>query len=123
MSARQVDANLEQLIAFTELGEAIDRPLKTYSTGMRARIQFVIATSLQPRILLVDEALSVGDKDFRKKSADRLKEVIASAGTLVMVNHSLEELKTFCERAIWLREGEIVADGPIGSVIEEYLES
>jgi len=123
MTKQEVDEQLDELVDFTELGDAIHRPLKTYSSGMRARVQFVVATAIEPRILLIDEALGVGDKDFRQKSQQKVEEIIRSAGTLMMVNHSLAELRTFCQRGIWLADGQMVMDGPIDEVIEAYEKS
>lgn len=120
MTKSEIEERLDDMIAFTELGDAIDRPLNTYSSGMRARIQFVVATAVEPRILLIDEALGVGDKDFREKSRRRVEEIIDTAGTLMMVNHSLAELKNFCTRGIWLEEGRIRMDGPLDEVIAAY---
>lgn len=120
MSADEVDERIDDLVAFTELGEAIHRPLNTYSSGMRARIYFVVATAVRPRILLIDEALAVGDRRFRDKSRARIDEIIAGAGTLLMVNHSLGELATYCDRGIWLEQGVLRADGPIEDVIAAY---
>ena len=120
MTKQEVDEQLDELVAFTELGDAIHRPLKTYSSGMRARVQFVVATAIEPRILLIDEALGVGDKDFRQKSQQKVEEIIRSAGTLMMVNHSPAELRNFCQRGIWLADGQMVMDGPIDDVIEAY---
>jgi len=123
MTKQEVDEQLDELVDFTELGDAIHRPLKTYSSGMRARVQFVVATAIEPRILLIDEALGVGDKDFRQKSQQKVEEIIRSAGTLMMVNHSLAELRNFCQRGIWLADGQMVMDGPIDEVIEAYEKS
>lgn len=123
MPKAEVEDRIDELVAFTELGDAIHRPLKTYSSGMRARVLFVVATAVAPRILLIDEALSVGDKNFRNKSRARVEQIIGGAGTLFMVNHSLGELINFCSRGIWLQEGRLVMDGPIGEVISAYQES
>ncbi|MGB3734485.1 MAG: ATP-binding cassette domain-containing protein [Ilumatobacter sp.] len=120
MSADRLDEEIDDIIEFTELGEAIDRPLRTYSSGMRARLHFAIATSISPRILLIDEALSTGDRRFREKSAERLDALLGSAGTLLLVSHSLSELQERCERGIWLEQGLLKADGPIDDVIERY---
>lgn len=120
MTKGEIEERIDDMIAFTELGDAIDRPLNTYSSGMRARIQFVVATAVEPRILLIDEALGVGDKDFREKSRRRVEEIIDTAGTLMMVNHSLAELKNFCTRGIWLEDGRIRMDGPLDEVIAAY---
>jgi len=123
MTKQEIDEQLDELVDFTELGDAIHRPLKTYSSGMRARVQFVVATAIEPRILLIDEALGVGDKDFREKSRQKVEEIIRSAGTLMMVNHSLAELRSFCQRGIWLADGQMVMDGPIDDVTEAYEKS
>ena len=120
MSQDEVGERIGEIVSFTELGEAIHRPLKTYSSGMRARVQFAIATATSPKILLIDEALGVGDKDFRSKSRDRILKIVEEAGTLMMVNHSLDELARFCERGLLLRDGELISDGPMDQVINEY---
>lgn len=120
MSADEVDEHIDDLVEFTELGDAIHRPLNTYSSGMRARVHFVVATALTPRILLIDEALAVGDRHFRAKAQERVRSIIAGAGTLLMVNHSLGELASYCERGVWLEHGEVRADGPIDDVIAAY---
>jgi len=120
MTTEQIDDQLEEIIAFTELGEAIDRPLRTYSSGMRARLHFAIATSITPKILLIDEALATGDRRFRKKSSERIDSLLGNAGTLLLVSHSLGELKARCSRGIWLEQGVLRMDGPIDEVIERY---
>ncbi len=120
MSLDGVDEIIDDLVEFTELGDAIHRPLNTYSSGMRARVYFVVATAITPKILLIDEALAVGDKRFRTKSRQRIEEIIDAAGTLMMVNHSANELKGFCERGLWLDEGQICMDGPIDDVLAAY---
>lgn len=120
MTADEADERMEELVAFTELGDAIHRPLSTYSSGMRARVHFVVATAIQPRILLIDEALAVGDKRFRAKSRVRIEEMLAAAGTLLMVNHSLNELAAFCQRGVWLDEGRVRLDGLIDDVVAAY---
>ena len=123
MSAEEVEDRLEEVVDFTELGEAIHRPLRTYSSGMRARLHFAIATSVQPRILLIDEALAVGDKAFRAKSAARIEDTVSHAGTLMLVSHSMEEISRLCTRAIWIEEGKVVADGPVDEVLPAYSQS
>lgn len=120
MSRGEVDEQIDRIVAFTELGEAIDRPLRTYSSGMRARLHFAIATSVHPRILLIDEALAVGDRAFRAKSKERIDELLSHAGTLLLVSHSLEEIRKQCTRALWIEQGILKADGPVDDVIAEY---
>ena len=115
-----VEAMIDEVAAFADLGPAIDRPMETYSSGMRARLHFAIATALAPEILLVDEALAVGDRAFRERSAHRLDEHRASAGTVLLVSHNLAEVRRSCERTIWLQEGRIMADGPTEEVLRDY---
>lgn len=120
MSAEQVEEDIDRIIAFTELGEAIDRPLRTYSSGMRARLHFAIATSVQPRILLIDEALGVGDRKFRRKSGERIAELLGAAGALILVSHSTGELRNYCTKGLWIEGGVLRAAGPLDDVIDAY---
>lgn len=120
MSSEELDDRVADIVEFTGLGEAIDRPLKTYSAGMRARLHFAIATAVQPEILLVDEALSVGDKEFRKKSRAKIESLLANAGTLFLVSHSTKQIERLCTRGLWLEKGKLLADGPITDVIAQY---
>jgi teichoic acid transport system ATP-binding protein len=116
----EVEERIADVIEFSELDRAIDRPMRTYSSGMRARLAFSIATLTEPPILLIDEALAVGDRRFRRKSLKRIRELLGNAGTVVMVTHNLGEIQSTCARAIWLEEGQIVLDGPTDEVIEGY---
>jgi len=116
----EAEARLGEVADFTDLGPAVDRPMETYSSGMRARLHFAIATALTPEILLVDEALAVGDRAFRDKSARRLDDHRAAAGTVLLVSHNLGEIRRSCERTVWLQEGRIVADGPTDEVLRDY---
>lgn len=120
MSADEVEEKIEEVAAFTDLGEALDRPLRTYSSGMRARLHFAVATSVEPRILLIDEALAVGDQAFRGKSTERIESLLESAGTLLLVSHSMPEIEAKCERVIWIEQGRLRADGEPGAVIDKY---
>ena len=119
----EVEARLDDVIQFTDLGPSIDLPMETYSSGMRARLHFAIATALTPEILLVDEALAVGDRAFREKSARRLEEHRSAAGTVLLVSHNLTEIRRSCERVIWLDQGRMVLDGPTDEVLGAYEES
>ena len=105
---------------FCELGDFLDLPMETFSSGMKARLHFAVATALTPEILLIDEALEVGDRSFRKKSSERLKEHRSKAGTILLVSHNLEEVRQSCQRVIWLEGGTVIADGPADDVIEAY---
>ncbi|MDW3216953.1 MAG: ABC transporter ATP-binding protein [Ilumatobacteraceae bacterium] len=116
----EIEARMPDVIEFSELADAIDRPMRTYSSGMKARLTFSIATMTQPPILLIDEALAVGDRHFRRKSLERLREMQQQAGTLVMVTHNLNEIRQTCSRAIWLESGQIVMDGPADDVANAY---
>lgn len=120
MSADEVEGHMDDVIDFSGLGEAIDRPLRTYSSGMRARLAFSIATLRQPEILLIDEALAVGDKNFRARSLERINELRERANAVVMVTHNMREIRDTCSRAIWLEQGRVVADGDVESVLQRY---
>jgi len=120
MTGDEVEQRLDEIAAFTDLGEALDRPLRTYSSGMRARLHFAVATSVEPRILLIDEALAVGDQAFRAKSTDRIESLLAGAGTLLLVSHSLPEIIAKCERALWIEGGRLRLDGEPEAVIAKY---
>ena len=110
----------ERIVDFSELGDAIDRPIMSYSSGMRARLGFSIATVERPEILLLDEALAVGDANFKQKSLARLEKLKRRAGAMVMVSHSLKEIERVCDRVVWLDGGRIIADGEPDSVLDDY---
>jgi teichoic acid transport system ATP-binding protein len=116
----EIEERLSEVIDFSEISEAIDRPMRTYSSGMKARLTFSIATMAEPPILLIDEALAVGDKRFRKKSLARINEIRQRASTVVMVTHNLNEIKSTCSRAVWLQEGQVIQDGPTDEVVAAY---
>lgn len=120
MSTLDVEEEIDHVVEFTELGEAINRPLRTYSSGMRARLHFAIATAVKPRILLIDEALAVGDRKFRVKSQARVRELLDAAGVLLLVSHSMAELQQYCTRGLWIEQGQLRADGPLDDVIAAY---
>jgi teichoic acid transport system ATP-binding protein len=120
MTRAEVDLVIDGVIDFSGLGDAVRRPMNTYSSGMRARLAFSIATLRVPDVLLIDEALAVGDREFREKSLQRINEVRSSANTVVMVTHNLNEIRATCNRAIWLEQGTIVVDGDTDEVIERY---
>ena len=120
LKRHEVEARLDDVVEFTDLGASIDLPMETYSSGMRARLHFAIATALTPEILLVDEALAVGDRAFREKSARRLEEHRSAAGTVLLVSHNLSEIRRSCDRVVWLEQGRIVLDGPTDEVLGAY---
>lgn len=112
---------LEDIINFVELGSFLDYPVRTYSLGMRARLEFAIATAIRPSVLIVDEVLGAGDGYFAKKSADRIRKLFAET-SLILVSHSMQQIREFCDRVIWLNEGRLVRDGDPDDVVEEYEE-
>jgi len=120
MTADEVAGSIDEIAEFTDLGEALDRPLRTYSSGMRARLHFAIATSVKPRILLIDEALAVGDRAFKGKATERIESLLEGAGTLLLVSHSMPDIASKCKRAIWIEQGRMRADGEVNAVIEKY---
>ncbi len=120
LSGAEVDERMEQIVEFAGLGEAMERPLRTYSSGMRARLHFAIATAVQPRILLIDEALAVGDHAFRRKSTERIEELLGTAGTVMLVSHSLPQIEAQCDRVLWIEGGRLKGDGPAARMIGKY---
>lgn len=120
MSRREVEERMDDIIDFAGVRDSIDLPLGTYSSGMRARLHFAIATAVLPDILLIDEALAVGDEDFRIRSEERIKNLTGEAGTVFLVSHSLSSVRDTCTRVIWMDQGRFVRDGDPDSVIEEY---
>lgn len=117
---RVIHELLPGIIEFSGLERFIDQPLRTYSSGMRARLGFSVATSVQPDILLLDEALGVGDEEFRQRSTDRISEMLKKAGTVVLASHSYEILKKVSTRAILIESGKIKYRGSLDNVIRVY---
>jgi len=111
---------MDEIVEFSGLGNAMGRPMNTYSSGMRARLAFSIATLRIPDILLIDEALAVGDQDFRSRSLDKISEIRDRAGTVIMVTHNLAEIRQTCGRAVWIESGSLVADGSVTTVLDSY---
>ncbi|SFL56385.1 teichoic acids export ABC transporter ATP-binding subunit TagH [Salibacterium qingdaonense] len=109
-----------EIIEFAEMDKFIDQPVKSYSKGMKSRLGFSINVSIDPEILIVDEALSVGDKAFAKKSLDKMQEFKSRGKTMFFVSHSLTQMKEFCTKAIWLEFGEIKKSGTLQEVAEDY---
>ncbi len=116
-----IDEMFDDIVAFAEIGDFIDMPLKNYSSGMVARIAFSIATATTPDILIVDEALSVGDFLFQKKCEDRINAMVNDAGTtLLFVSHSIDQVETLCNKALWIEKGEQRMAGDVADVCEAY---
>lgn len=121
LTRKQIDARLNDIIEFSELGSYIDNPVRTYSSGMYMRLAFAVAINVDADILLVDEVLAVGDQHFQEKCIAKMKELKEQGKTMVFVTHSLDTVKSFCNRAVWLNQGVIKMDGEPDEVIEEYL--
>ena len=117
---REVREMRDDIVEFAELQEFIDLPMRTYSSGMQARLKFSIATAKQHEILIVDEALSVGDKGFRARSEERIRSIRENAGTVFLVSHSMGSIRDTCERTIWIHRGELRMDGPTEDVLASY---
>jgi ABC-type polysaccharide/polyol phosphate transport system ATPase subunit len=117
---REVASRFDDIVSFAELEGAIDRQVKYYSSGMQMRLGFAIAAFMEPEILLVDEVLAVGDARFQQKCLDRMRWVLGQGTTVVFVSHDLQAVESICERALWLREGVVEADGPVREVLGAY---
>ena len=115
-----LDEKFDEIVDFSELGEFIDVPIKNYSSGMKSRLGFSIATVVEPEILILDEVLSVGDKKFRRKSEKKIMDMFDKGVTVLFVSHSLEQVQRICDRAIILDGGHLVAKGPVDKVARIY---
>jgi len=120
-SKKQIDDRINEIIEFADLGEFIDRPVKTYSSGMHSKLAFSITAILETDIMLIDEVLSVGDAKFKKKSYNKMESLINDTNrTVIIVSHSLGTLKKLCDQVLWLHEGEVKKIGNPDEIIEEY---
>lgn len=122
LSKKQIDQRLQQIIDFSGIGEAIHNPIKSYSTGMKARLAFSIACYVEPDILLIDEILGVGDENFKKKSSDKLKELIKDNRTVIIVSHSLSSVREMCDKVLWLDKGKLIEYGETNEIIDKYIQ-
>ena len=113
----------EKIIDFAELGDYIDQPVRTYSSGMKMRLGFAINVNIEPDVLVVDEALSVGDATFKKKCKNKIKEIIESGVTVLYVSHNAASVKEICARSIFLKKGTVMFDGPTDETLRVYEES
>jgi ABC-2 type transport system ATP-binding protein len=123
MSRSDVAARFDDIVDFAEIGDAVDRQVKFYSTGMAIRLGFAIAAFLEPDVLLVDEVLAVGDARFQQKCLERISQVVANGTTLFYVSHDLPTVEAVCERAMWLADSYVQADGPARDVVSLYRQS
>lgn len=116
-----LDSKYNKIVEFSELGNFIHTPVKNYSSGMRAKLGFSIATQIDPDILILDEILGVGDQQFKKKSSEKMKEMINSGKTIILVSHSIGQIKTLTDRVIWLEKGRIKKIGDTNTICDLYL--
>ncbi|MGC9356219.1 MAG: ABC transporter ATP-binding protein [Anaerolineae bacterium] len=122
LNRQQLQSKVDNIIEFAELERFIDVPVKHYSSGMYVRLGFSVAVHLEPEILLIDEVLAVGDAAFQRKCIDRINQMRRQGVTLMFVSHSPDAVRNICERAIWLDDGRVVADGSAESVVQQYMD-
>jgi ABC-type polysaccharide/polyol phosphate transport system ATPase subunit len=120
ISEREMERRLPEIAAFAEIGDFIDRPVKIYSSGMTVRLAFAVATSIDPDLLIIDEALAVGDQYFQKKCIDRIISFHEAGKTILFCSHNLYQVRVICEQVIWLRDGQVTLMGETQRVVDEY---
>lgn len=121
-SSKELAKKYDEIVEFSELQDFMNVPLKNFSSGMVARLGFAIAIDVDPDILLVDEILSVGDENFKEKCAKRIKELRNSGVTFVIVSHSMSQIKSLCQKAVWIEDSKMMAYGEAGEICDKYLE-
>ena len=119
-AGKETDELFDAIVEFSGVGEFIDDPLRTYSSGMTLRLAFSVAVNLDPEVLLIDEILAVGDQEFQAKCLERIRALAHSGKTLLCVSHATGAAAQFCDRGIWLDHGQVVMQGEIGEVIQAY---
>jgi len=119
-SKQYINEHMQEIIDFAELGEFIDVPLKNYSSGMKSRLGFSIATAVNPQILIVDEVLSVGDFKFQQKCHKKIQELMSGNTTVFIVSHNISQIRELCTRCIWLEKGKITAEGSAQEICDKY---
>lgn len=120
LTPAQVDAAYDDIVELADIGEAIERPMSTYSSGQGARLRFAISTAVKPDVLMIDEALATGDAAFRQRSMAKITELLDGASTVFLVSHSNGTITEMCQRALWMDHGRLVMDGPADEVVKEY---
>ena len=121
MSHKEIDAKIKDIVDFSELGDYIDNPVRTYSSGMYMRLAFAVAINVNADILIVDEILAVGDINFQRKCLNKMREIQNAGTTVVLVSHSMDQIRDICDRSIWIQDGKIMAIGNTDKVAEQYL--
>ncbi len=122
-SYRDMQSRFDRIVDFAGLWDFIDAPLRTYSTGMRARLGFAVATDVEPQVLLLDEIMSVGDEEFRYRCTSRIETFRKNGATVILVSHGLDTVRELCDRALFLDRGEMKRIGPTDSVVTEYTQT
>lgn len=120
LSRAQIKEKYTEIAEFAELGDFMDMPMRTYSSGMYSRLAFAVAVHMDPDILLIDEALSAGDAHFKKKASDKMAELVGKARTMLVVSHALGTIKELCDEAIWLHKGKLIKRGEPDEIIAAY---
>ncbi|MEV0953094.1 ABC transporter ATP-binding protein [Promicromonospora sp. NPDC050249] len=120
LTPKQVDERFDEIVEFADIGDFVYMPMRTYSSGMGARLRFAISSSASPDILMIDEALATGDATFKAKSKARIEKVRENAGTVFLVSHSISTIEALCTRTLWVHQGQLVMDGPTHEVAEAY---
>lgn len=115
--------HFEEIVDFAELWDFLDSPIKNYSSGMKARLGFAVATMVQPEILIVDEILSVGDYQFQRKCEERMQEMLKGETTLLYVSHNIDTVRNLCDHVVWLNKGELMMVGEANTVCDAYIEA
>ena len=115
-----IDEHYDEIVEFSELGESINYPVKNYSSGMKSKLGFSIATTIKPDILIIDEILGVGDIKFKKKSNEKIKSMMEEGVSVLLVSHSLKQIKEICDRCIWIENGKLVMEGETKKVVKAY---
>ena len=120
LTTKQVEERFDEIVEFADIGDFVYMPMRTYSSGMGARLRFAISSSASPDILMIDEALATGDATFKAKSKARIEKVRENAGTVFLVSHSISTIEALCTRTLWVHQGQLVMDGPTHEVAEAY---
>ncbi len=119
-SKKELERKYQQIVEFSELGDHMNVPIKNYSSGMVARLGFAIAIDVEPQILLVDEILSVGDENFRRKCADKIDELRANGVSFVIVSHNMDQVKRLCQKALWIENSHVMGYGEVNDICAQY---
>lgn len=122
LTPAEIAERYDDVVDLAGIGDFLHLPMRAYSSGMGARLKFAISSAARPDILMIDEALATGDADFKQRSRERIEQIVAHAGTVLLVSHSMSTIRSMCDRVLWLDHGRLVADGPTDEVLEQYSE-